>query len=127
MTDQRPGVASERHRDRIFDVLNDRAGAGPRTSPQVVCGGQGRSGLVRVPLGEPEFGDGFGECRRTYAGMPSNWATTSPSGSAHVQVPGEPRRREVGYTLRTASLMTDPGYLFDDRDPPTTGCSGSVT
>jgi hypothetical protein len=24
---------------------------------------------------------------------------------------------EVGYTLRTASLMTDPEYFFDDRDP----------
>ena len=24
---------------------------------------------------------------------------------------------EVGYTLRTASLMTDPEYLFDERDP----------
>jgi Bacterial membrane protein YfhO len=24
---------------------------------------------------------------------------------------------EVGYTLRTASLMTDPEYYFDDRDP----------
>ena len=29
----------------------------------------------------------------------------------------EPRLDEVGYTPRTASLMTDPEYFFDDRDP----------
>jgi hypothetical protein len=55
---------------------------------------------------------------RTYAGMPSNWGQTFTVGSVPVFKYLESRDvDEVGYTLRTASLMTDPEYYFDDRDP----------
>ena len=65
---------------------------------------------------------------RTYAGMPSNWGQDFTVGSVPVFKYLESRDvNEVGYTLRTASLMTGPEYYFDDRNPPTTGCSGSAT
>jgi Bacterial membrane protein YfhO len=55
---------------------------------------------------------------RTYAGMPSNWGEDFTVGAVPVFKYLESRDvDEVGYTLRTASLMTDPEYLFDDRDP----------
>jgi Bacterial membrane protein YfhO len=55
---------------------------------------------------------------RTYAGMPSNWGEGFTVGAVPVFKYLESRDvDEVGYTLRTASLMTDPEYLFDDRDP----------
>jgi len=55
---------------------------------------------------------------RTYAGMPSNWGQDFTVGSVPVFKYLESRDvDEVGYTLRTASLMTDPEYFFDDRDP----------
>jgi hypothetical protein len=55
---------------------------------------------------------------RTYAGMPSNWGQDFTVGSVPVFKYLEGRDvDEVGYTLRTASLMTDPEYFFDDRDP----------
>jgi hypothetical protein len=55
---------------------------------------------------------------RTYAGMPSNWGQDFTVGSAPVFKYLESRDvDEVGYTLRTASLMTDPEYYFDERDP----------
>jgi hypothetical protein len=55
---------------------------------------------------------------RTYAGMPSNWGQDFTVGSVPVFKYLESRDvDEVGYTLRTASLMTDPEYYFDDRDP----------
>jgi len=60
-------------------------------------------------------GDGGG---RTYAGMPSNWGQDFTVGSVPVFKYLESRDvDEVGYTLRTASLMTGPEYYFDDRDP----------
>jgi Bacterial membrane protein YfhO len=59
--------------------------------------------------------DGAG---RTYAGMPSNWGQDFTVGSVPVFKYLESRDvDEVGYTLRTASLMTGPEYYFDDRDP----------
>jgi hypothetical protein len=59
--------------------------------------------------------DGSG---RTYAGMPSNWGQDFAVGAVPVFKYLESRDvDEVGYTLRTASLMTDPEYFFDDRDP----------
>jgi hypothetical protein len=59
--------------------------------------------------------DGVG---RTYAGMPSNWGQDFTVGAVPVFKYLESRDvDEVGYTLRTASLMTDPEYFFDDRDP----------
>jgi hypothetical protein len=54
---------------------------------------------------------------RTYAGMPSNWGQNFTAGAVPVFKYLESRDvDEVGYTLRTASLMTDPEYYFDDRD-----------
>ena len=55
---------------------------------------------------------------RTYAGMPSNWGQNLTVGAVPVFKYLESRDvDEVGYTLRTASLMTDPEYFFDERDP----------
>jgi hypothetical protein len=55
---------------------------------------------------------------RTYAGMPSNWGQDFTVGAVPVFKYLESRDvDEVGYTLRTASLMTGPEYVFDDRDP----------
>jgi hypothetical protein len=54
---------------------------------------------------------------RTYAGMPTNWGQDFTVGAVPVFKYLESRDvDEVGYTLRTASLMTDPEYFFDDRD-----------
>jgi Bacterial membrane protein YfhO len=55
---------------------------------------------------------------RTYAGMPSNWGEGFSVGSVPVFQYLESRDvDEVGYTLRTASLMTDPEYYFNEGDP----------
>ena len=55
---------------------------------------------------------------RTYAGTPYNWGNTFTVGQVPVFKYLESRDvDEVGYTLRTASLMTDPEAQFDDRDP----------
>jgi hypothetical protein len=55
---------------------------------------------------------------RTYAGMPSNWGEGFTVGVVPVFKYLESEDvDEVGYTLRTASLMTDPEYNFDERDP----------
>ncbi|HEY0716679.1 MAG TPA: YfhO family protein, partial [Streptosporangiaceae bacterium] len=54
---------------------------------------------------------------RTYGGMPSNWGQDFTVGAVPVFKYLESRDvDEVGYTLRTASLMTGPEYFFDDRD-----------
>jgi Bacterial membrane protein YfhO len=61
---------------------------------------------------------GRGGGGRTYAGMPSNWGQGFTVGSVPVFKYLESRDvDEVGYTLRTASLMTDPEYFFDGQDP----------
>lgn len=55
---------------------------------------------------------------RVYAGMPSDWGADFTVGQVPVFKYLESRDvDEVGYTLRTASLMTDPEYYFDDRNP----------
>jgi len=55
---------------------------------------------------------------RTYAGMPSNWGQDFTVGAVPVFKYLESRDvDEVGYTLRTASLMTDPEYYFDEHNP----------
>jgi hypothetical protein len=55
---------------------------------------------------------------RTYAGMPSNWGQNFTVGTVPVFKYLESRDvDEVGYTLRTASLMTDPEDNFDQRNP----------
>jgi hypothetical protein len=69
-----------------------------------------KAARASAPEGE---GDG-----RTYAGMPSNWGQDFTVGAVPVFKYLESRDvDEVGYTLRTASLMTDPEYFFDDHDP----------
>jgi len=55
---------------------------------------------------------------RVYAGMPSNWGMDFTVGAVPVFKYLESRDLdEVGYVLRTASLMTDPEYFFDEHDP----------
>ena len=55
---------------------------------------------------------------RVYAGMPSNWGSNFAVGAVPVFKYLESRDvDEVGYTLRTASLMTDPEYFFDEQNP----------
>ena len=55
---------------------------------------------------------------RVYAGMPSNWGMDFTVGAVPVFKYLESRDvDEVGYTLRTASLMTDPEYFFDEDNP----------
>jgi Bacterial membrane protein YfhO len=55
---------------------------------------------------------------RVYAGMPSNWGMDFTVGAVPVFKYLESRDvDEVGYVLRTASLMTGPEYFFDERNP----------
>jgi len=55
---------------------------------------------------------------RVYAGMPSNWGMNFTVGAVPVFKYLDSRDvNEVGYTLRTASLMTAPEYFFDERNP----------
>lgn len=55
---------------------------------------------------------------RTYAGMSTTWGPSFRVGEVPVFKYLEARDvDEVGYTLRTASLMTDPEFFFDDRNP----------
>ncbi|HVA02819.1 MAG TPA: hypothetical protein VMU64_03650 [Acidimicrobiales bacterium] len=54
---------------------------------------------------------------RVYAGMPSNWGSNFTVGAVPVFKYLESQDvDEVGYTLRTASLMTDPEYFFDEQN-----------
>jgi hypothetical protein len=55
---------------------------------------------------------------RTYAGLPANWGSLFTVGAVPVFKYLESADvDEVGYTLRTASLMTDPEYHFDEANP----------
>jgi hypothetical protein len=55
---------------------------------------------------------------RTYAGLPTNWGMRFTVGAVPVFKYLESTDvDEVGYTLRTASLMTDPEYYFDESNP----------
>jgi hypothetical protein len=55
---------------------------------------------------------------RVYAGMPSNWGAAFRVGAVPVFKYLESRDvDEIGYTLRTASLMTGPEYRFQERNP----------
>ena len=59
-----------------------------------------------------------GAAGRVYAGMPSNWGMDFVVGAVPVFKYLESRDvDEVGYTLRTASLMTDPEFYFDEHNP----------
>jgi hypothetical protein len=55
---------------------------------------------------------------RVYAGQPTNWGSDFVIGEVPVFKYLESKDvDEVGYTLRTASLMTDPEFYFDDTNP----------
>jgi hypothetical protein len=55
---------------------------------------------------------------RVYAGAPTNWGMEFTIGAVPVFKYLESKDiDEVGYTLRTASLMTDPEYYFDEANP----------
>ena len=55
---------------------------------------------------------------RVYAGAPTNWGEDFLVGAVPVFKYLESQDiDEVGYTLRTASLMTDPEYYFDESNP----------
>ncbi len=55
---------------------------------------------------------------RVYAGQPTNWGANFTVGDVPVFKYLESKDiDEVGYTLRTASLMTDPEYYFNDTNP----------
>ena len=55
---------------------------------------------------------------RVYAGLPTNWGSFFTVGAVPVFKYLENEDiDEVGYTLRTASLMTDPEYHFDEANP----------
>jgi hypothetical protein len=55
---------------------------------------------------------------RVYAGAPNNWGSDFVVGAVPVFKYLESKDiDEVGYTLRTASLMTDPEYFFDENNP----------
>ena len=55
---------------------------------------------------------------RVYAGSPTNWGQNFTVGYVPVFKYLESKDiDEVGYTLRTASLMTDPEYFFDETNP----------
>ena len=55
---------------------------------------------------------------RVYAGLPTNWGADFVVGAVPVFKYLESKDiDEVGYTLRTASLMTDPEYSFDETNP----------
>jgi hypothetical protein len=55
---------------------------------------------------------------RVYAGQPTNWGNDFTVGQVPVFKYLESQDiDEVGYTLRTASLMTDPEYYFDETNP----------
>ncbi len=55
---------------------------------------------------------------RVYAGAPTNWGMDFTVGEVPVFKYLESKDiDEVGYTLRTASLMTDPEYFFDETNP----------
>jgi hypothetical protein len=55
---------------------------------------------------------------RVYAGAPTNWGDDFTVGAVPVFKYLESKDiDEVGYTLRTASLMTDPEFYFDEHNP----------
>lgn len=55
---------------------------------------------------------------RVYAGLPQNWGASFTVGYVPVfKYLEQADIAEVGYTLRTASLMTDPEQYFDEANP----------
>ena len=72
-------------------------------------------GAVIAPLLDRVRAAGDG---RVYAGLPDNWGARFLVGQVPVFKYLESQDvDQVGYTLRTASLMTDPEYHFDQSVP----------
>ena len=83
--------------------------AGAVANQRAADADQGRQ-LDRLIAYVQANGDG-----RVYAGMPSNWGSSFRVGAVPVFKYLESKDvDEVGYTLRTASLMTQPEYYFDE-------------
>lgn len=93
-------------------VHNDRLNASAIADQRVADNDQG---AVIAPIIERIRAVGGG---RVYAGAPNNWGAHFTVGAVPVFKYLESRDiDEVGYTLRTASLMTDPEYYFDPSNP----------
>jgi hypothetical protein len=93
-------AASDRHNT---EAINDQRAA------------DGRQGAAMAPILDRIRASGDG---RVYAGSPNNWGERFTVGAVAVFKYLESQDiDEVGYTLRTASLMTDPEYFFDQSNP----------
>ena len=93
---------------RSYDLTNSAAIRAQVTADRV-------DGAAIAPLLDRVRRGGDG---RVYAGLPDNWGADFLVGSVPVFKYLESQDiDEVGYTLRTASLMTDPEYYFDQDDP----------
>jgi Bacterial membrane protein YfhO len=93
-------------------IHNDRLNADAIAAQRVADKDQGRT---IGPIIERIRTTGAG---RVYAGSPNNWGAHFTVGAVPVfkYLEGQDVD-EVGYTLRTASLMTDPEYYFDEFNP----------
>ena len=108
-----------------------RRGPSRPAAPNATPGPSTPSGRPTAGRGPPSLHSSIGSARRRRPGLrraPDNWGEGFTVGAVPVFKYLESQDiDEVGYTLRTASLMTDPEYFFDDRTPATTGCSESGT
>ncbi len=93
-------------------VAGDRHNAAAVNDQRVA---DSRQGATMTPILNRIRGAGDG---RVYAGSPNNWGQQFTVGAVPVFKYLESQDiDEVGYTLRTASLMTDPEYYFDQSNP----------
>lgn len=93
-------------------VRNDRRNADAIAAQRAADDDQGRT-IAPIIDRIRTMGGG-----RVYAGSPNNWGAHFTVGAVPVFKYLESQDiDEVGYTLRTASLMTDPEYYFDESNP----------
>ncbi len=93
-------------------IHNDRHNADAIAAQRAADNDQGRT---IAPIIERILATGGG---RVYAGAPDNWGAHFTVGAVPVFKYLESKDAdEVGYTLRTASLMTDPEFYFDESNP----------
>jgi hypothetical protein len=96
----------------IQSIHNDRNNADAIAAQRTADNDQGRT---IAPIIQRILATGSG---RVYAGSPDNWGADFTVGAVPVFKYLESKDvDEVGYTLRTASLMTDPEYYFDESNP----------
>jgi len=92
-----------------------RYDAGNAAAIHAQVAGDALDGATIAPLLDRVRAAGDG---RVYAGLPDNWGAGFLVGQVPVFKYLESQDvDEVGYTLRTASLMTDPEYHFDQSNP----------